>query len=95
MTTTATPQTGTAQHLLRLENKRSFLAEGISEVLSYDETAIVAEGSFGRLVLQGAALHIVNFDKAGGRLSGEGQIESVHYLAAQPARKGLLERLFP
>ena len=46
-------------------------------------------------MLQGAALHIVNFDKAGGRLSGEGQIESVHYLAAQPARKGLLERLFP
>ena len=42
MTTTATPQTGAAQHLLRLENKRSFLAEGISEVLSYDETAIVA-----------------------------------------------------
>ena len=81
------------QHLLRLENKRRFLAEGIAEVLSYDDGAIAAEGAFGRILLQGKGLHIISFDKAGGRLSGEGEIESVHYVSAEQPKKGLLQRL--
>ena len=80
-------------HLLRLEGRTSFLAEGVEEVLSYDESAVVAAGGFGKLVLQGKQLRILSFDRAGGRLCGEGEIESVHYVGDSGRRQSLLGKL--
>lgn len=81
------------KHSISIEDRKNVRISGISEVSSYDTTAVVVESDFGRLVIQGGGLHINSFDQASGNLLLEGQIEALQYLENRQKGESFLAKL--
>lgn len=81
------------RHTLTLDNRQNLVLTGISEVTSYDGTAIVVTSEIGELVVQGKSLHISSFDQSSGKLSVEGTIDAVQYTEVRQKPTNLFARL--
>ena len=79
-------------HNIIIENRKKFTLSGIKDVLSFDEETVVTESAFGRLVIKGQDLHILNFDNQSLDLLGEGTIHAVIYTAEESG--GFFSKLF-
>ncbi len=66
-------------HQLILQDRRQLELTGVSDVDSFDESAITAYTSLGELTIRGKGLHIRQLNLEGGSLSLEGQIDTLSY----------------
>lgn len=78
-------------HTLTLKDRKVMTLTGVSEVVSFDESAIVLQTGMGMLVIQGSQLQLKNLTLEGGQVAVEGQIGAMVY--QQSRQGGWLRRL--
>ena len=87
----AVPQ---AHELLMKERKKISLT-GVTEVLSFDDTAVVLKTVCGELTVEGGGLRISSLDTAHGTLEINGNIQAFSYFDKnKEGRKGIIGRMF-
>ena len=86
-----TEQRQRAQNIY-LENRSSLSVTGVTDVDSFDETAIVLYTDNGALVIRGENLHIARIDLESGELAVEGEVSAVLYDQAR-VKGGFFSRL--
>lgn len=80
-------------HKLTLNQRSSLTMTGVTEVVSFDDTAVVLRTQLGTLVVQGSGLQLKTLTAEGGQVAVEGKITSLVY--EEPREKGgWLNRLF-
>mgnify|MGYP000971578217 CR=1 FL=1 len=80
-------------HELRLENRARLSVNGVREVESFDENAIVLATTRGTLIVRGTGLHLQMLSLEGGQVGVDGSIDSMSYEDPVPAG-GFFARLF-
>ena len=78
-------------HKLCLNERRQLTMTGVTEVVSFDETAVVLQTSLGLLIVQGQQLQLKNLSLEGGQVAVEGDINALSY---EEPRQGGWRRLF-
>lgn len=85
------------KHRISLESRKQCKVSGVTDVLSFDENAVLLETVDGMLLIKGEGLHVsrINLDK--GETDIEGKTDSFSYSERNSLAKkgeGLLTRLF-
>jgi sporulation protein YabP len=80
-------------HKLTLHQRSSLTMTGVTEVVSFDDAAVVLRTQLGTLVVQGSGLQLKTLASEGGQVAVEGKVTSLVY--EEPREKGgWLSRLF-
>lgn len=79
-------------HRLTLNERRHLSMTGVSEVVSFDDTAVVLRTELGTLVIQGRDLQLKTLSLEGGQVVVEGTVSALHYEEPR-AGGGWLHRL--
>ena len=79
-------------HKLTLNERKSLTMTGVTEVVSFDETAVVLKTSLGLLTVQGQDLKLKTLSLEGGQVAVDGQIFALVY--EEPREAGLWQRLW-
>ena len=80
-------------HSLTLEQRKSLTMTGVSEVVSFDDAAVVLHTGLGTLTVQGQELRLKTLSTEGGRVAVTGQISALTY--EEPREHGgWMRRLF-
>ena len=79
-------------HKLTLGERKSLTLTGATEVVSFDENAVVLKTSLGTLTVHGRQLQLKNLSPEGGQVAVDGVISALIYEEPRPA--GGLRRLF-
>lgn len=88
----AEPQMAFA-HKLTLNQRNNLTMTGVTEVVSFDENAVVVHTDLGTLTVQGQQLQLKTLSVEGGQIAVEGSIASLQY--EEPRQKGgWMHRLF-
>ena len=66
-------------HRLTLNERRQLSMTGVSEVVSFDDTAVVLRTELGTLVIQGQQLQLKTLSLDGGQVVVEGSVSALHY----------------
>ena len=66
-------------HRLTLNERRQLSMTGVSEVISFDDTAVVLRTELGTLVIQGQQLQLKTLSLDGGQVVVEGSVSALHY----------------
>ena len=66
-------------HRLTLNERRQLSMTGVSEVVSFDDTAVVLRTELGMLVIQGKDLQLKTLSVEGGQVAVDGSVSSLHY----------------
>ncbi|MBR4971975.1 MAG: sporulation protein YabP [Oscillospiraceae bacterium] len=82
----------TMPHKLTLNSRKELTMTGVSEVISFDENAVVLKTSMGLLRVHGQDLQLKNLSLEGGQVGVEGKISA--FLYEEPRQGGALRRLF-
>lgn len=72
-------------HRLTLNERRQLTMTGVSEVISFEETAVVVRTELGVLVIQGQGLQLKTLSLEGGQVVVEGAVAALHYEQPRPA----------
>lgn len=78
-------------HKLQLNERRQLTMTGVTEVVSFDETAVVLQTSLGNLIVQGQGLQLKTLSLDGGQVAVDGSISSLVY--EEPRQAGGWRRL--
>ncbi len=78
-------------HSLTLQERARLTMTGVTEVISFDETAVVLETSLGTLVIQGHDLRLKTLSTDGGQVAVEGSVAALSY--EEPRQGGWLRRM--
>lgn len=73
-------------HSLQLKERRHLAVTGVSEVISFEENAVVLQTGMGTLIVQGQQLQLKNLSLEGGQVAVEGNIAALIY--EEPRVKG-------
>ena len=80
-------------HAMTLEQRKNLAMTGVSEVVSFDDTAVVLRTALGTLTVQGRDLRLKTLSTEGGRVAVTGEISALTY--EEPREPGgWLRRLF-
>ena len=80
-------------HKLTLNERRQLTMIGVTEVVSFDETAVVLQTSLGTLLIQGRDLKLTTLSLDGGQVAVDGVITAMSY--EEPRQRGsFASRLF-
>ena len=71
-------------HKLTLNERSQLTVTGVSEVVSFDEAAVIARTELGTLVGQGKDLQLKTLLPEGGQVSVEGTISALIYEEPRP-----------
>ncbi len=82
------------RHSISLDNREKLAANGITDILSFDEEAIVAQTERGILIIRGSSLHIDSLDLEKGSLVADGDIAALTYDSDEKDKGGIFARLF-
>jgi len=66
-------------HKLTLSDRTALTMTGVTEVVSFDETAVVLRTSLGTLTVQGQELKLKTLSLDGGQVAVDGSISSLVY----------------
>ena len=81
-------------HCITVDNRRFFKADGVKEIVSFDEYSVVLNTEKGKLVINGNGLHIQELSVDTGVVCIDGQINELIYIdASEPKKSGLFGRL--
>lgn len=81
-------------HSLRLTARVGADVEGVAEVRSFDEEAVVLKTSCGEMTLEGEGLRVGALDMERGTVRVEGRINAVYYSDTVLQKRGWRGRLF-
>jgi len=73
-------------HGLKLEGREKLTLTGITEVVSFDDTAVIMHTPLGRLTVLGQQLQLRALTPEGGNVTVQGQIDALSY--EQPRSTG-------
>ncbi len=79
-------------HKLQLNERRQLTMTGVTEVVSFDDGAVVLQTSLGTLIVQGKELQLKTLSLDGGQVAVDGNISSLSY--EEPRAAGGWRRLF-
>ena len=79
-------------HTLQLKERRNLTMSGVTEVVSFDDTAVVLQTSLGTLTVQGQQLQLKTLSLDGGQVAVEGSVTALVY--EEPRLGGWRQRLF-
>ncbi|MBQ8881403.1 MAG: YabP/YqfC family sporulation protein [Oscillospiraceae bacterium] len=71
-------------HKLTLNERKQLTVTGVTEVVSFDEAAVIARTENGTLVVQGKDLQLKTLMPEGGQVCVEGQITALIYEEPRP-----------
>jgi len=80
-----TEQKPALPHKLTLNERNYLTITGVTEVLSFDATAVIARTESGTLVVQGKDLQLKTLVPEGGQVAVEGRISALIYEEPRPA----------
>ena len=80
-------------HKLTLNERNNLSVSGVSEVVSFDDTAVVMRTDLGMLTVHGQQLQLKNLSLEGGMVAVEGNVAALIYEEPRQER-GLLGRFF-
>lgn len=66
-------------HKLILNERKNLTMTGVTEVISFDDTAVVLRTCLGILTIQGQQLQLKNLSQEGGQLAVDGHISALSY----------------
>lgn len=78
-------------HDLTLRQRQKLTLTGVTEVVSFDETAVVLQTGLGTLMVHGQGLQLKQLSTDGGQVSVDGSISALVY--EEPRQGGWLRRL--
>jgi len=81
-------------HSIVLKDRAKLTVTGVTDVDSFDETAIVAYTDMGELTIRGTELKINNLSTESGDLSVEGSISALSYTDNLPKNSSFFGKLF-
>lgn len=81
-------------HSIVLKDRANLTVTGVTDVDSFDETAIVAYTDIGELTIKGTELKINNLSTESGDLSVEGNISALSYAESLPKNTSFFGKLF-
>ncbi|MBC7958727.1 MAG: sporulation protein YabP [Vallitaleaceae bacterium] len=90
-------RTAGIHHRLVITNREEMSIVGVSDVVSFDETAIIIETELGMLEIRGEGLHVNQLNLENGEMSLTGDIEAIEYDDKTQYKKGgksIISRLF-
>jgi len=79
-------------HKLTLNQRSSLTMSGVTEVISFDEGAVILRTELGTLVVQGRDLQLKTLSVEGGQVAVEGTVSSLSYEEPRP-KGGWFHRL--
>ena len=79
-------------HTLQLKERQQLTMSGVTEVVSFDDGAVVLQTSLGTLVIQGRELKLKTLSLEGGQVAVEGTVTALIY--EEPRTGGWRQRLF-
>ena len=80
-------------HKITLTERKSMTMTGVSEVVSFDENAVIVHTDLGTLMVQGQQLQLKTLSVDGGQIAVEGNVSSLSY--EEPRQQGgWVRRLF-
>lgn len=80
-------------HKLTLNERKALTMQGVTEVVSFDDTAVILRTSLGTLVVQGRDLQLKTLSLDGGQVAVDGSISALIYEEPR-AERGWIRRLF-
>lgn len=80
-----TDQKPTLPHKLTLNERRQLTVTGVTEVVSFDENAVIVRTELGTLVVQGKNLQLKTLLPEGGQIAVEGTVSALIYEEPRPA----------
>ena len=80
-------------HKLSLNERRQLTMTGVTEVVSFDDSAVVLQTSLGTLIVQGRELQLKTLSLEGGQVEVDGTVSALVYEAPRAAG-GWKRRLF-
>ncbi len=80
-------------HKLILDERKRLSITGVTEVVNFDETAVVLHTALGTLMIQGKDLQLKNLSQDGGQVAVEGTVSALVYEEMRQ-NGGWLHRLF-
>lgn len=66
-------------HKLCLNERKELTMTGVTEVVSFDDSAVVLRTCLGTLLIQGQELHLKTLSLDGGQVAVEGSISALAY----------------
>lgn len=79
-------------HKLTLNERNALTMSGVTEVLCFDENAVLLRTSLGKLMVQGQQLQLKTLSLDGGQVAIDGHICALTY--EEPRPDGIFRRLF-
>lgn len=80
-------------HKLTLNERKALTMNGVTEVVSFDDTAVILHTSLGTLIVQGRELQLKTLSIEGGQVAVDGHISALVY--EEPRQSGgWMRRLF-
>ena len=83
----------TLPHKLSLNERKSLTMSGVTEVVSFDDTAVILHTALGTLEIQGQGLQLKTLSIDGGQIAVDGHICALFYEEPRP-ESGFWGRLF-
>ena len=80
-------------HKLILNERKTLTMTGVTEVVSFDDTAVILKTGLGTLVVEGQQLQLKTLSPEGGQVAVEGSVQTLHYEQTTQSG-GLWRRLF-
>lgn len=80
-------------HKLTLNERKNLTMTGVTEVVSFDENAVILKTALGTLAVQGKALGLKTLSLDGGQVTVDGEVDALIYEENRSAG-GVLRRLF-
>lgn len=76
-------------HKLTLNERKNLTLSGVTEVISFDDEAVVLKTSMGILTVHGQNLQLKNLSLDGGQVAVEGTVAAMIYEEPRPERNWL------
>lgn len=80
-------------HRVSLNERKELTVTGVTEVVSFDEEAVILKTSLGTLNVHGRQLQLKNLSANGGQVEVTGNVAALIYQQTKPSG-GWLRRLF-
>lgn len=74
-------------HAMTLEQRKNLTMTGVSEVVSFDDTAVVLRTVLGTLEVQGQELQLKTLSIDGGQVAVDGHICALYYEEPRESRR--------
>ena len=71
-------------HRLALDNRKQLTVTGVTEVVSFDENAIMLRTGQGDLLIQGSGLQLRQLSLEGGQVAVDGSVAAMVYEEPRP-----------